>query len=51
VQFGKVVAAVTFVDAQTLQVTVPTLSAGPVQLTVTNPDGTAYWFDDAFTVK
>lgn len=51
VQFGKTGAAVTFVDAQTLHVTVPSLSPGPVQVTVTNPDGTAYVFDDAFTVN
>ena len=51
VQFGKTGAAVTFVDAQTLHVTVPSLSPGPVQVTVTNPDGTAYVYDDAFTVN
>ena len=40
-----------FVDSQTLKVTVPTLSAGPVQVTVANPAGTSYSFDDAFTVN
>jgi DNA-binding beta-propeller fold protein YncE len=51
VQFGTMTAGVTFVDAQTLQITVPNLSPGAVQVTVTNPDGTAYAFDNAFTVN
>jgi hypothetical protein len=50
-QFNKTTAAVTFVDSETLQVTVPSLSPGPVQVTVTNPDGTAYSLGDAFTVN
>lgn len=51
VQFGKTAAAVTFVDGQTLQAIVPTLPAGPVQVTVTNPDGSSYSFDAAFAVN
>ena len=51
VQFGKSQAAVDFVDAQTLQATVPTLPSGSVQVTVTNPDGNSYSFDAAFTVN
>ena len=51
VQFDKTTAAVTYVDAQTLQVTIPSLSAGPTQVTVTNPDGTSYAFDAAFTIN
>ena len=51
VQFGTVTAAVTFVDAQTLEATVPSLSPGPVQVTVTNPDGTTYALNDGFTVN
>jgi DNA-binding beta-propeller fold protein YncE len=50
VKFGGVTATVNYVDAQTLQVTVPTLPPGPVQVTVTDTDGTSYSFDAAFTV-
>jgi hypothetical protein len=51
VQFAKSPASVTFVDNQTLLATVPTLPSGPVQVTVTNPNGTSYSFDAAFTVN
>jgi DNA-binding beta-propeller fold protein YncE len=44
-------AAVSYVDADTLQVTLPTLPAGAVQITITNPDGQSYTLDDAFTVQ
>ncbi len=40
----------TLVNANTLQVVVPALSAGPVQITVTNPSGGMYALDNAFTV-
>jgi hypothetical protein len=40
----------TFVNANTLQVVVPSLSAGPVQITVTNSSGDMYALDNAFTV-
>jgi len=41
-------AAVSFVDADTLQLTLPSLPSGAVQLTLTNPDGQTYVFDAAF---
>jgi hypothetical protein len=44
-------AAVSFVDADTLQVVLPTLPAGAVQLTLTNPDGQTYILDGAFAVN
>ena len=52
VSFGSTKAVVTFVDAMTLQATVPSsLTSGPVQITVTNPDGSHYALDAAFTVN
>jgi hypothetical protein len=44
-------ASVTFVDADTLQVTVPTLSPGSVQIQLQNPDGAAYALDNAFVTQ
>jgi DNA-binding beta-propeller fold protein YncE len=44
-------ATVSFVDADTLQVTLPSLAAGVVQIMITNPDGHTYTLDDAFTVQ
>jgi hypothetical protein len=40
-----------FVDADTLRVTVPSLTAGPVQIIPTNPGGQTYTLDDAFTIQ
>ncbi|MFZ0522819.1 MAG: IPT/TIG domain-containing protein [Candidatus Acidiferrales bacterium] len=51
VSFGTTEASTTFVDLNTLQATVPSLSAGPVRITVTNPDGQKYVFDNAFTAN
>lgn len=51
VTFGTEPAAVEYVDAMTLHATVPTLSSGPLQITVTNPDGSTYSLDDAFTLQ
>jgi YVTN family beta-propeller protein len=51
VEFGSISAAATFADAQTLDATVPDLPSGPVRVTVTNPDGTAYSFDAAFNAN
>ncbi len=48
--FGTSQAATTYVDAETLKATVPAMSAGPVRITVTNPSGQKYSFDDSFTV-
>jgi hypothetical protein len=44
-------ATVYYVDSNTLQVTLPSLTAGAVQMTITNPDGQSYTLDDAFTVQ
>lgn len=43
--------ASTFVDANTLRVTTPLLTAGPKRITVTNPDGDNATFDAAFTAN
>jgi hypothetical protein len=51
VLFGTSQAATAYVNAETLTATVPTISAGPVRITVTNPGGQTYSFDDAFTVQ
>ena len=46
-----VAAAVSYVDADTLQVTLPSLPAGAVQITLTNLDGQSYSLDDAYTAQ
>jgi len=51
VLFGASAAATTYVDAETLTVTVPASSPGPVRITVTNPSGQTYSFDDAYIVQ
>jgi hypothetical protein len=51
VTLGGSQASTTLVDSNTLRVTVPSLSAGPVQVTVANPDGDTYILDDAFTIN
>jgi len=51
VTFGTSQVAATFVDPNTLQVVVPALASGPVRITVTNPNGKQYIFDDAFGVN
>lgn len=45
-------ASVTFVDANTLEATVPaSLSSGPVSITLINPDGSNYLLDDFFVIN
>ena len=51
VLFGTSPAATTYVDPETMTATVPAISPGPVRITVTNPGGQTYSFDDAFTVQ
>ena len=51
VTFGANLASATFVDSNTLQATVPTLPSGSVRITLKNPDGHQYYFDDAFFVN
>ena len=41
-------ANVTFKDVNTLSVVTPSLTAGPQQITVTNPDGESVALDAAF---
>ena len=49
--FNGTTAATKFVDADTLQVTVPSITSGPVQIILLNPDGTSYKLDAAYTVQ
>jgi hypothetical protein len=44
-------ATISFTDENTLTVTVPTLSSGPQNMTLTNPDGTTYTLQGAITVQ
>jgi len=44
-------AATTFVDANTLTIAIPPLTAGPQQITITNPTGDTYTLDAAFTAN
>jgi len=44
-------ATVTFKDANTLSVTIPSLAAGPQQITITNPDGKTVSLDAAITAN
>jgi IPT/TIG domain len=47
---GKV-ANTTFVDAGTLQLTIPVIASGPAALTLVNSDGTSYNLDAAIVVQ
>ncbi len=50
--FNGTSSAVTFVDGSTIQVTIPnSLPAGAVSLALSNPDGTTYTLDNAFTIQ
>lgn len=51
VQFNGKAASVTFKDKNTLTVTTPALTAGPQQITITNPDGQSYTLDAAFNAN
>ncbi len=51
VTFGTTIVPATFVDASTLQVTAPTLPAGPVRITVTNPNGQSYQWDAGYIAQ
>ena len=51
VSFASQVANATYVDGNTLKVTVPALAAGPVQVKVTNPDGKSYTVDAGFVAE
>ena len=49
--FGTTQVSATYMDSNTLQATVPNVSAGPVRVTVKNADGREYFLDDSFTVN
>jgi len=51
VTVNGVPATTTLVDANTLQIVLPTIAAGSVQLTVTSPSGETYSLDNAFTAR
>jgi streptogramin lyase len=40
-----------FIDSQTLSIITPAISAGPVQLSIRNPDGQTYALDNAFAAQ
>jgi hypothetical protein len=48
VTVGGTAASVNFIDADTLEVTTPAMSAGPQRIVVTNPDGESDALDAAF---
>jgi hypothetical protein len=48
---GGTSASTTFINANALQVTIPTLTSGSAQVTVTNPSGDTYSLDNALTVQ
>ena len=48
---GGTQAVVTYVDSETLQVTVPALAAGAADLVLTNPDGSTYTLNSAVTIQ
>ena len=45
-----IAAVVSPVDGNTLHLVVPILASGPVQIHLSNPDGSTYSWDDAFTI-
>jgi hypothetical protein len=50
--FNNTTTSVSFVDADTLQTTIPaSLTPGAVSVTLTNPDGSTYTLDDGFTIE
>jgi DNA-binding beta-propeller fold protein YncE len=51
VTLGAVSSTTTFVDTNTLQVTLPAVASGPVRVTVSNPDGTHYSYDNLFQAQ
>jgi hypothetical protein len=44
-------ATVSYVDANTLQLTLPSNAAGAAQISLTNPDGQTYTLDNAVAVQ
>jgi len=48
---GGVSASLLYVDSETINLTLPVASAGPEDLTLTNPDGTSYTLQNAITIQ
>ncbi|HLW83494.1 MAG TPA: IPT/TIG domain-containing protein [Candidatus Acidoferrales bacterium] len=51
VQIGGQAASCGVVDSETISCTVPNLTSGPTFMTLTNPDGQTYYFENVFTVQ
>lgn len=51
VTIGTTQVSVTYIDQNTIQAVAPNLAAGPIRVTINNPDGTQYSLDDAFIVN
>ena len=51
VSFNGTAVTAQFVDPDTLRVTIPSLTAGPVQIVVANLGGQAYFLDDTFVIQ
>jgi hypothetical protein len=51
VKIGGLSANCSFVDAETLSCVVPALGAGAAPMSLSNPDGQTYWFENAVTVQ
>jgi hypothetical protein len=50
-KIANTVAATTFVDADTLEITIPSIAKGLAALTLVNPDGSSYTSDAAIVVQ
>jgi IPT/TIG domain len=51
VKIGGQSAVCSFIDAETISCTIPSLSPGETSMALTNPDGQTYSFENAFTVQ
>ena len=51
VKFGATTVSISLVDENTIQLTTPSLPAGPTRITVTNGGGVSYSLDAAFTAQ
>jgi DNA-binding beta-propeller fold protein YncE len=51
VSFGGNSITATYADSQTMTIVTPTMSVGPIQIKVVNPDGQSYSLDQSFTAQ
>jgi hypothetical protein len=51
VTVGGAPVSTTFVDANTLRVTIPSLNSGTAQISISNASGDSYSLDNAFVVQ